>query len=120
MEEGGRIAELDVHLGTTGVIRWAERNSEIIAERAIDVIMIPGELSERLGRLPAEVASERPSDLAEWLRDLVEDPRDDWRSDWLRACAIHFAKTRSLLGQCNLGRARALGDPVIDEVLSGP
>jgi hypothetical protein len=31
-----------VPVGTTGVIRRAERNSEIIAEREVDVIMIPG------------------------------------------------------------------------------
>jgi hypothetical protein len=36
-----------VPVGTTGVIRRAERNSEIVAERAIDVIMIPGELYAR-------------------------------------------------------------------------
>ncbi len=32
-----------VPVGTTGVIRRAERNSEIIAEREVDVIMIPGD-----------------------------------------------------------------------------
>jgi hypothetical protein len=31
-------------VGTTGVIRRAERNSDIVAEREVDVIMIPGEL----------------------------------------------------------------------------
>ncbi len=36
-----------VPVGTTGVIRRAERNSEIVAERAVDVIMIPGELYAR-------------------------------------------------------------------------
>jgi hypothetical protein len=36
-----------VPVGTTGVIRRAERNSEIVAERLIDVIMIPGELYAR-------------------------------------------------------------------------
>jgi hypothetical protein len=34
-------------VGTTGVIRRAERNSEIVAERTVDVIMIPGELYAR-------------------------------------------------------------------------
>ena len=32
-----------VPVGTTGVIRRAERNAEIVAEREVDVIMIPGE-----------------------------------------------------------------------------
>ena len=32
-----------VPVGTTGVIRRAERNSEIVAEREVDVVMIPGE-----------------------------------------------------------------------------
>ena len=36
-----------VPVGTTGVIRRAERNSEIVAEREVDVIMIPGELYAR-------------------------------------------------------------------------
>ena len=45
-----------VPVGTTGVIRRAERNSEIVAERAVDVIVIPGELYAR-----------------EWLRPLSVD-----------------------------------------------
>jgi hypothetical protein len=32
-----------VAVGTTGVIRRAERNADIVAEREVDVIMIPGE-----------------------------------------------------------------------------
>ncbi len=36
-----------VPVGTTGVIRRAERNSEIVAERTVDVFMIPGELYAR-------------------------------------------------------------------------
>jgi hypothetical protein len=36
-----------VPVGTTGVIRRAERNSEIVAEREVVVIMIPGELYAR-------------------------------------------------------------------------
>jgi len=45
-----------VPVGTTGVIRRAERNSEIVAERAIDVIMIPGELYARAWLRPMTAA----------------------------------------------------------------
>ena len=44
-----------VPVGTTGVIRRAERNSEIVAERAVDVIMIPGELYARAWLRPLRV-----------------------------------------------------------------
>ena len=44
---GGGYAPSPLHswvpVGTTGVIRRAERNSEIVAEREVDVVMIPGE-----------------------------------------------------------------------------
>jgi hypothetical protein len=44
-----------VPLGTTGVIRRAERNSEIVAEREVEVIMIPGELYARAWLRPLRV-----------------------------------------------------------------
>ena len=44
-----------VPVGTTGVIRRAERNSEIVAEREVDVIMIPGELYARAWLKPLRV-----------------------------------------------------------------
>ncbi len=44
-----------VPVGTTGVIRRAERNSEIVAERDVDVIMIPGELYARAWLRPLRV-----------------------------------------------------------------
>jgi hypothetical protein len=44
-----------VPVGTTGVIRRAERNSEIVAEREVDVIMIPGELYARAWLRPIPV-----------------------------------------------------------------
>jgi hypothetical protein len=52
-----------VPVGTTGVIRRAERNSEIVAEREVDVIMIPGELYARAWLRPL-----RMDELAERLR----------------------------------------------------
>jgi hypothetical protein len=50
-------------VGTTGVIRRAERNSEIVAERDVEVIMIPGELYARAWLRPL-----RAQDLAARLR----------------------------------------------------
>jgi hypothetical protein len=73
-------------------------------------------VAERLARMPAQI-SDGSSDLAGWLCDLVEDADDSWRSSWLRACAIHAAAARGLLGQIDLGAARALGDPIVDEEL---
>lgn len=55
-----------VPVGTTGVIRRAERNSEIVAERDVDVIMIPGELYARAWLHPIRV-----DELAERLRPQV-------------------------------------------------
>jgi hypothetical protein len=56
-----------VPVGTTGVIRRAERNSEIVADLAVDVIMIPGELYARAWLRPLRV-----DDLAARLRRPVE------------------------------------------------
>ncbi len=55
-----------VPVGTTGVIRRAERNSEIVAEREVDVIMIPGELYARAWLRPLRV-----DELADRLRPRV-------------------------------------------------
>ncbi len=51
-----------VPVGTTGVIRRAARNSEIVAEREVEVIMIPGELYARAWLRPLRV-----TELAEHL-----------------------------------------------------
>jgi hypothetical protein len=52
-----------IPVGTTGVIRRAERNAAIEAEHEVDVIMIPGELYARAWLHPL-----RPEELAERLR----------------------------------------------------
>ena len=52
-----------VAVGTTGVIRRAERNADIVAEREVDVIMIPGERYAMAWLRPL-----RPSELRERLR----------------------------------------------------
>jgi hypothetical protein len=48
---GGGYAPSPLHpwlpVGTTGVVRRAERNSEVVAERDVEVVMIPGELFAR-------------------------------------------------------------------------
>ena len=52
-----------VPVGTTGVIRRAERNSDIVAERKVDVVVIPGERYARwwLRPLqPGELAARLP------------------------------------------------------------
>ena len=51
-----------VAVGTTGVIRRAERNADIVAEREVDVIMIPGERYAMTWLRPL-----RPSELRERL-----------------------------------------------------
>jgi hypothetical protein len=103
-----------------------------LALEALDVLLGPEEsrlvvpllhpalsIPERLARLPAELAGGGPTDLVGFLRDIVEDPREGWRSTWLRACAIYAAKARSLLELMDLGAARAIGDSIIDEALGG-
>jgi hypothetical protein len=75
--------------------------------------------AERLDQLPASVDG-GPTDLLGWLRDLVEDADGDWDSTWLRACAIHAAKARGVPDDVKVVAARALGDPMIDEVLGPP
>jgi hypothetical protein len=59
-----------------------------------------------------------PADDAAWLRDIVEDPGGRWRAPWLRACAVHAAAVRGILDGMDVGGARVLGDPVVDEELA--
>ena len=73
-------------------------------------------IEQRQGLLAAWT-SDAPTELAKWLRDLVEDADDRWRSNWLRACAIHAANARGVLDEMDVQAARALGDPIIDEAL---
>jgi hypothetical protein len=101
------LEALDVVLGPEG--------SKSIVALLHPVLSIP----ERLSRLPTELADDGPSDLVGFLRDIVEDPRERWRSTWLRACAIHAAKARGLLEMMDVGAARTIGDSIIDEALRG-
>ena len=86
--------------------------------RVVLAIVQPGLADgQRLRGLPA---SSPATDRVGTLRDLVEDPDDEWRSPWLRACAILAARAEGVLGRFDLTAARARGDPIIDEVLGPP
>ena len=88
--------------------------------RMVLALLQPGlSIAERLDRLPATFAGDGVAGLTELLRELVEDRNDRWRSSWLRACAINAARARRLLETLDLGPARSLGDPLVDEVLRG-
>jgi hypothetical protein len=125
-----RLGPALVELGAGGP-RGAARSGAALALEALGVLLGVAEsrlvlpllqpalsISERLGRLPEGLAGDGPTGLTGWLRDLVEDPHDRWRSTWLRACAIDAARARGLLQGLNLGPARGFHDPIIDEVLA--
>ena len=116
-------------LGPAMVELGADGSSGALALEALSVLLSPAEsrqvlpllhpdlpVSERLDQLPA-LESDSPTDLVGWLRNLVGDADGHWRSNWLRACAVHAAKTRGVLDRVDEDAARALGDPIVDEVL---
>ncbi len=126
--------------GPAGAAEWHGRDRAhdqtgargALAHEALGVLLSPDELKlalpllepglsspERLARMPAELATDSPDDAEGSLRDLVEDAGRHWRSTWLRACAVYAAKARGLLDRIDLGPARAIGDPIIDEALDG-
>jgi hypothetical protein len=108
---GGRSAALAVEALEVGV---GPTESRLVVP-LLDPSLTP---AQRLGLLgPPARAAAAPRDVEDWLRDLVEDTDDDWRSAWLRACAIHSAGACGLLGRVDLAPARALGDQVVDEEL---
>jgi hypothetical protein len=126
----GRLARHgSARLGPVMVELGASGPGSPLALEALEVVLGPAEskqvlallqpglpLSERLNQLPPP-SSEGPTDLVGWLQDLVADADGHWRSAWLRACALHAAKARGLLGPEDVRAARALGDPIIDEVV---
>jgi hypothetical protein len=98
-----------------GVLLRPEEARQVVA--ILDPALQP---AERLARLPATPGpAVGPSVADGWLRDLIEDPDDIWRSPWVRACAIHTARRRGLLAGMDLAAARALGDGDVDEELQG-
>jgi hypothetical protein len=122
-------------LGPVLTMLPADGPTAALAIEAMDVLLTPEDrdlvgpilrpgwtAAERLARLEqlpdvAQPGSSAP-DLDAWLRDLIEDPAADWRSPWLRACAVHAAAARGILASIELEAARALGDPVVDEELA--
>jgi hypothetical protein len=87
------------------------------SKRVLPVLRLDLTVEERLtGLLAQYIAPPHPEDC---LRDLIRDVDGHWRSAWLRACAIHAAKARGILGQVDVTAARALGDPIVDEELVG-
>ncbi len=127
----GRLARHgSARLGPAMVELAAGGSSGALAMEALAVLLSPAEsrqvvpllhpdltITERLDQLPA-LAGGAALDIVGWLQDLVADADGQWRSAWLRACAIHAASARGVLERVDLVAARALGDPVIDEVLS--
>jgi hypothetical protein len=85
------------------------------ARRVVAILEPDLPIADRLRRLGVPAAA--APDLDTTLRDLVEDRDDAWRSPWLRACALHAAIARGRPAGLDLAPARALGDPLIDEVL---
>jgi hypothetical protein len=110
MRAGGRGA--GVAAEAIGVMLRSEESRLVLAVLAPDV---PD--ADRLRRL---VGSDRPppAGLEATLMDLVEDRDGVWRSPWLRACAIDAAVGLGRLAGMDLEPARALRDPVIDELLA--
>ena len=125
-----------VRIGPAMVELSAGGSSGALAMEALGVLLTPAEaklalplldpglsFAAQLERLPAPPpgpARGDPSDAGAWLHDVVEDPDGQWRSAWLCACAIHTAKARGVLAQFDVDAVRALGDPIIDEVLDAP
>ncbi len=109
--EGGSIGALALEALDVLLSRTESRQVIPLLRPALTV-------SERVHQLPAEARTrDGPKDLLGWLQDLAEDPPSHWRSVWLRACAIHAAKARGVLDGVDVEAARALGDPIIDEIL---
>ena len=102
------VEALEVAVGTT--------ESRVVVP-LLDPSLTPAQRLANLTRSGRAAAPRR--DAEDSLRDLVEDADDGWRSAWLRACAIHAAGARGVLGRIDLSGARALRDPVVDEELGG-
>lgn len=126
----GRVARHgSARLGTVLVELGSGRSSSALAGEALEVLLASAEskvvgailladlpVPERLQRLP-DAPADAPADADGWVRDLVADAGEHWRSAWLRACAVYAAQARGVLDQAGAASARALGDPIVDEAL---
>jgi hypothetical protein len=122
MVRHGRDRLGPVILGVHGGDRQRDLAEEALAiildhdERAVVSALLLAHLTdeERLARLPPRPSS----DVADALRDLVVDADDEWRSPWLRACAIDAARRAGMLAAIDTSGVRDLGDALIDEALT--
>jgi hypothetical protein len=122
----GRLGPAIVELGNTGP---GAASTNALAWEALDVLLDSRESTMVRAALLSDPASaaaldrslgaadDTPFDIVHWLRELVEDPDDQWRSSWLTACALYAARERGVLPAMDVTRARAVGDPVIAEEL---
>jgi hypothetical protein len=108
---GGEDAERGMAMEAIGVLLAPEEARAVVA-----VVSPAGDPGGGRAHLPAPPGA--PVDVAGWVRDLVEDRGGAWRSPWLRACAIRAARDRGELASLDLGPARAVGDPLIEEELA--
>jgi hypothetical protein len=122
MVRHGRDRLGPVILGVHGGDRQRDLAEEALAiildhdERPVVCALLLPHLTdqERLARLPPRP----PSGAADALRDLVIDADDEWRSPWLRACAIDAARRAGMLAAIDTSGVRDLGDGLVDEALA--
>jgi hypothetical protein len=91
------------------------RREEVLAMPVIRAGLSPG---ERLAQLRTVSEDDPPDDVAGWLTELVADRDDQWRSPWLRACALYAATQSVVTVDVGLDELRALGDPDLDELIA--
>jgi hypothetical protein len=106
-----------------------------LALEALEVTLDPAHGRQILALVDAELATKHrlerlaeasagapdgsgPQGLTDLLREIVADPRDDWRSAWVTACAMYTAQARGTWDLLDTRRAQALDDPAIDELLA--
>jgi hypothetical protein len=73
--------------------------------------------ADRFALLPAPQGA-LPTDGIGWLADMIADASGDWRSPWLRACALYTATTAALDIPFDADLLRADDDPLIHELLA--
>jgi hypothetical protein len=73
--------------------------------------------TDRVALLPMPPGA-LPTDASGWLADLIADASGDWRSPWLRACALYTVVTASLVVPLDADQLRACDEPLIHELLT--
>ncbi len=72
---------------------------------------------DRFALLPAPQGA-LPTDGIGWLADMIADASGDWRSPWLRACALYTAMSAALVVPLDADLLRACDDPLILQLLA--